>query len=113
MLNKNQFSELGLELGVATENLRLQVATVDLLHSFNKPENSDLVRIHLHNITDALHTNLQDVINRIDNVASKLFSEMEQLEKEEALQVAHDMYMSEEIILDANDFQEYSYGLLK
>lgn len=29
MLNKNQFSELGLELGVATENLRLQVATVD------------------------------------------------------------------------------------
>ncbi|WP_228376850.1 DpnD/PcfM family protein [Streptococcus suis] len=32
---------------------------------------------------------------------------------EEALQVAHSMYMSEEIILDANDFQEYSYGLLK
>ncbi|HEM3561587.1 hypothetical protein [Streptococcus parasuis] len=87
MLNKNQFSELGLELGIATENLRLQVATVDLLHSFNKPENSDLVRIHLHNITDALHSNLQDVINRIDNVASKLFSEMEQLEKEEARQV--------------------------
>ncbi|HFI0449024.1 TPA: DpnD/PcfM family protein [Streptococcus suis] len=33
--------------------------------------------------------------------------------REEALQVAHGMYMSEEIILDANDFQEYSYGLLK
>ncbi|HFI0236887.1 TPA: DpnD/PcfM family protein [Streptococcus suis] len=33
--------------------------------------------------------------------------------REEALQVAHDMYMSEEIILDANDFQEYSYGFLK
>ncbi|HHW4959328.1 TPA: hypothetical protein ACU0L4_001321 [Streptococcus suis] len=82
MLNKDQFCALGLELGVATENLRLQVATVDLLHSLNKPENSELVRLHLHNITDALHSNLQAVINRIDDVACKLFSEMEELEKE-------------------------------
>ncbi|HEM3568942.1 hypothetical protein ACS6Y8_04685 [Streptococcus suis] len=78
MLNKDQFCALGLELGVATENLRLQV----LLHSLNKPENSELVRLHLHNITDALHSNLQAVINRIDDVACKLFSEMEELEKE-------------------------------
>lgn len=82
MLKKEQFGELGLELGEATANLRLQVATVDLLNSFNKPENRDMVRLHLYNITDALHTNLQDVINRIENVASKLFSEMERLEKE-------------------------------
>ncbi|HEM5985625.1 TPA: hypothetical protein U2B44_002089 [Streptococcus suis] len=68
---------------MATENLRLQVATVDLLHSLNKPENSELVRLHLHNITDALHSNLQAVINRIDDVACKLFPEVEQLEKEE------------------------------
>ncbi|WP_024413287.1 hypothetical protein [Streptococcus suis] len=79
MLNKDQFCALGLELGVATG---LQVATVDLLHSLNKPENSELVRLHLHNITDALHSNLQAVINRIDDVACKLFSEMEELEKE-------------------------------
>ncbi|HEM2750758.1 TPA: DpnD/PcfM family protein [Streptococcus suis] len=30
---------------------------------------------------------------------------------EEALQTAHDMCMSEEIILDASDFERYNYGL--
>ncbi|HFI0640666.1 TPA: DpnD/PcfM family protein [Streptococcus suis] len=32
--------------------------------------------------------------------------------REEALQVAHDKYISEEIVLDAGNFQDYDYRIL-